>query len=719
MSFAQPLMLLGLLGATLPILIHLINRRRPRKQPFPAMQLLLQSVQRVERRWRIRRFVLLAMRVLLLAALALAAARPLLGTDQGRGEGLSRQGPERLALVIDASLSMRARFDGRSSFSRAVDRARGWIERLGPEDQALLVFTGSPPRIPIARPTADRGRLMGTLVDASPGWRPDRLAEAVTVAAESLGRQETEEEAGPLPPARVVVFSDLARPAFEGAASLLVPGSDRPAALEVVDVLAGVPPETRRNYAIVGARAEVVPGEVARTIQTEVRIQSYDMEAEAEARPRVVRLVEGDRVLEEGTAEVAAAALTQKSLPHPFEADGYHSVQVELEPDTLREDDVFFLPVEVTKRIRVLLVDGDPSGVAKEDEVFYFERAFRAGASDQPAPVTVSSDDLSRTDLEPYDVVVLAGVPTLSRVEAERIVRFVENGGGLLITVAEGLDLGAYATGLGPVLPRELRGFKTQRRKALRFDKPKLDHPVLEIFGGEALEGLLSTQTKTFMLLQPGKVPMKTLLSFEGGAPALVVHETQKGKVALLTTSIDRDLSDLPIRPSFVPLVRQLVLFLGDAIHESRLSRTSVGEAVDLEVPPGATQLEIVAPSGAATVFRQPELASAGEAVRFSATDVPGHYRARAAFGGELVDLDRASFAVNVDPVESDLRPFEVAEAEAILRGETAVSETEPSTAGTRRTRRLDARTLAGILLLMMGLAFVVESALTAVRTGR
>lgn len=718
MSFANPLMLLGLLGASIPILIHLINRRRPRRQPFPAMQLLLQSVQRVERRWRVRRFLLLAMRVLILAALALAAARPLLGTDQARGAGMKRQGPERIALVIDASLSMRARFEGRSSFSRAIDRARSWVERLGPEDQALIVFTGSPPRIPIARPIADRGQLLGTLADASPGWTPDRLAEAVTAAAEALGRPEDEEATEePVPPARVVVFSDLARPAFEGAASLEVPGGSGAAALEVVDVLTGVETEERRNYAIVGARAEIVPGEVARTIQSEVRLQSYDVKADEEARARVLRLLEGERVLEEGVAEIAPAALTQKSLPHAFEADGYHALQIEVEPDALREDDRFYLPVEVTKRIRLLLVDGDPSGVAKEDEVFYFERAFRAGASDQPAPVIVSSDDLSRTDLEPFDVVVLAGVPTLSRVESERIVGFVEGGGGLLVTVAEGMDLGAYDTGLGPVLPRALRGFKKVRRKPVRLDRPDLEHPILDIFGGEALGGLLSTETKAFMLLQPGKSPMKTLLSFEGGAPALVVHKAKKGRVAMLTTSIDRDLSDLPIRPSFVPLVRQLALFLGDALHEARATHTSVGEALDIEVPPGATQLEITSPSGAAAVFRQSDLSAA--TVRFANTSVPGHYRARAAFGGELVDFDRASFAVNVDPIESDLRPFEVAEAEAILRGDAAVTETGSAVAGTRATRRLDARTLSSLLLLLMGMAFFVESGLTALRTGR
>ena len=72
MSFAQPLLLFGLLAAAVPIIIHLIHKRRPREHKFAAIELLLRSVERVERRWRLRRFLLLAARVALIAALALA-----------------------------------------------------------------------------------------------------------------------------------------------------------------------------------------------------------------------------------------------------------------------------------------------------------------------------------------------------------------------------------------------------------------------------------------------------------------------------------------------------------------------------------------------------------------------------------------------------------------------------------------------------------------------
>ena len=115
MSFLQPWLLFGLLGAAVPILIHLIHKRKPRTHRFAAIELVMRSVERIESKWRLRRLLLLAARVLILAALALAAAGPLLGTNAKTSATTS--GPERLAVVIDTSLSMRAIYGGRSAFA--------------------------------------------------------------------------------------------------------------------------------------------------------------------------------------------------------------------------------------------------------------------------------------------------------------------------------------------------------------------------------------------------------------------------------------------------------------------------------------------------------------------------------------------------------------------------------------------------------------------------
>ena len=191
MSFVQPLLLLGLLGALVPIIIHLIHKRRPRTHRFAAIELVLKSVERVERRWRLRRFLLLAARCLLLAALALAAAGPLLGERSQRTA--ARSGPERLALVVDASLSMRADYEGRSAFSRAITAARNAVDNMGPEDQVAVVLAEPRPRVLIA-PTADPPRLLAALADLKPSFGSGELGEAVSRASQALAPSKAPDE---------------------------------------------------------------------------------------------------------------------------------------------------------------------------------------------------------------------------------------------------------------------------------------------------------------------------------------------------------------------------------------------------------------------------------------------------------------------------------------------------------------------------------------------
>ena len=728
MSFANPLMLLGLLAASVPIIIHLINRFRPREQSFPAMELLLKSIERVERRWRIRRLALLALRVILLSALAFAAAGPILGSGPV-SEDTRSLGSERIALVIDASLSMRAKYRERSAFSRALDAARRRIERLRSTDDAIIVVSGTPPRIPIATPTSDRGRLHGVLSELEAGWRPVSLSEAVSSGVEALSRAprvELEQSGeGTATQPRVVLFSDLAHNNFDGAATLEMPGTGQSVVLEVVDVLAHIPPQERKNRGFVNAVSEIVPSTTPRTVEILARVQSYDhlsdkREQTAAAEDLNLVLREGTQVLLETPVELVPSTLTQKTVQHSFGASGTRLCVLEVRGDRLEADDRYYLRIDVRKQVRTLIIDGDPSGIAKEDEVFYLERAIKAGSPDQPTPKIITPDDLARSDLEQYDVIVMAGVASISRAEGQRIVRFVEEGGGLWITTAEGLDISSYTNALSRILPGKLDSLRfLENDETLTFIRPDLDHSILRLFAGEALSGLLTTESRAYARLQPEKkARVTTILRFEDQEPALVVSRIGEGRVAFLTTSIDRDLSDLPIRPSFVPLVRQMLLWLGDAIAEPDLRRTYVGDVRDILVAPGVTQLQVSTPSGSTHRFGLAELNDG--IVRFSSTDEPGFYTVRASFGKELLPVPSSSFAVNIDPAESDLRPINVEEAKAVLRGEASVENQAAGSVARRQTSGVFSREqLSRALLVIMGFAFLLESALTAMRTGR
>jgi hypothetical protein len=561
----------------------------------------------------------------------------------------------------------------------------------------------------------------------------------VSTAVKALGSlkegPDAPPEGAPSITARVVVLTDMAQAAFEAPADLEVSGNAR-ANLEVVDVLDDASTDARKNRAITALENVHVPGQAPRTVEFRARIQVFAGQGDRDLQPAEITLRHKDEDLFAGSVDLVSGTIVDKVIRHSFVQPGHLPVELVLERDVLAEDDHRFSYVDVRRQVRTLVVDGAPSGVPKEDEVYYLERALAAGAADQLPPRVITSDDLSRADLSGYDVVFLAGVASFSRSDGARLAEFVEKGGGLLISATEEMDAELYNAELGRVLPRTFRFMKVVAPEEMRtpgkissdvgsggvvtMANPLLDHPIMEIFRGDALTGLLSTRTAAYLLLQPGgQKEMSVLIEHSDGQPALIEHKAGRGRVVVLTTSIDRDLSDFPIRPAFVPLMRQLVLHLGNALSKPDLRRTVVGERREIAVPEGATRMLVRTPSGGETTWETPELATGH--VTFSDTSIPGHYEVQAAFAGPPETIESESFAVNVDTRESDLRPLSVEEAEAVLLGrrEGEVAEKQSALARAKAIGDVSPEALATILLLVMVGAFVLESLLTAQKIGR
>src|SRR5262249_19857589 len=103
MSFVHPLLLGGLLLVGIPVLIHLIMQQKPKRLLFPAFRFLVLKHRTNQRRLRLRHLLLLALRVLLIAAICLALARPKLFSNR---LGIGSDRPVAAVLFFDTSYSL-------------------------------------------------------------------------------------------------------------------------------------------------------------------------------------------------------------------------------------------------------------------------------------------------------------------------------------------------------------------------------------------------------------------------------------------------------------------------------------------------------------------------------------------------------------------------------------------------------------------------------------
>ncbi len=181
MSFAHPLLAWGALAGLIPVVLHLIDRRRARPQPFAAIDFLLRSRRSTARRLRLRKLLLLLLRMALLTALPLALARPQLATAAAAAAQVTH-GPAATAFILDASGSMRFRRGGTNLFTRAQARARDRLASL-PSEDSVTVSICLPRGAAPGAPSFDHVAARAAIDAALPSEEPVRLTSCLADAA--------------------------------------------------------------------------------------------------------------------------------------------------------------------------------------------------------------------------------------------------------------------------------------------------------------------------------------------------------------------------------------------------------------------------------------------------------------------------------------------------------------------------------------------------------
>ena len=158
-QFLSPLLMWGMLLGSIPIIIHLLNRRRYRRVDWAPMRQLRLTIRRNRRRVQIEQWLLLLVRVALPLLLFLFLARPVLNPT-GLESWLQGTGRASQVVLLDDSLSMGYASAGPSAFARGREVAGALLEAVRPQDRCTLVTT-SAPRTPIFHEAegADRAAL--------------------------------------------------------------------------------------------------------------------------------------------------------------------------------------------------------------------------------------------------------------------------------------------------------------------------------------------------------------------------------------------------------------------------------------------------------------------------------------------------------------------------------------------------------------------------------
>jgi len=661
LPFANAAMLLWGLAAGVPIMIHLLSRRKYRQTAWAAMEFLLAAVRKNARRIRIEQLILLLVRVAILVLLAAALADPVFSLFASLSAALGTSGRTHYLLVLDVSYSMDYRTGDKSRLDRAKELAAQVLRDSRQGDGFTLVLMADPPQVAISDPAFDprdvADEIDSVRVRHVGANLPMTLAEIENVL------QEVQRRHARLTAARVCFFTDLGRTTWEDAAT----------------------PDCRSRIGRLGEQASLALFDVGQTDAANLAVTAFELrdglvtagrevtfEAEVQAfgtrertGRRIVLLVDGRQVRAE-SAEVPSAGRATVSLTHTFDAPGEHQVEARLGDDALPIDNHRWLSVPVRGAVEVLCVEG------REGAARHLAYALEPGRASTPRvrPLVRLENALLEQDLSRFDCVVLCNVGRFSREEAAALYAYVNSGGGVLVTLGDQVQPENYHEQLGGgasdrrVLPARLERFAPVG--SYFFAPQDYRHPIVAAFAGHERSGLLTTPVWKYVQVRPyDPAAARVALAFDNGDPAIVEQRVGRGRAILLTTAVSPDCVDrttdpptpwtaLTTWPSFPPLVQEMLAFAVRGRFDTR--NVLVGEPLEgslLGATPTAP-LTVQTPSG--ETERVP-LQHTGEisAWSFGGTTASGVYAVN--FGPPLDEVQ--SFAVNVRTRESDLERFD------------------------------------------------------------
>lgn len=687
----------ALLAGAMPVLIHLINRRRYRRVPWAAMRFLEAAARRSTRHLRIEQLLLLATRVALVVLLGVALARPFVPTA---GWLPLESGGVHRVILLDNSLSMSARRpDGRSRFDVAREVAANLINGFPQSDPISLVTLAAPAARRIGQPSYDRRLAREQIAAIVPTQRSTDFSGGLAAALELVNNSPTAEgnqavyvisdfpatvwtrdsvgfeEAGTASPSTITESAEALRQI-----AVALPDPFNQLILVPVD-------QTGSNAAIVDLTTD------ARLISRELPVRfsaSVANFADVPLRSAEITLVHNGRPVRREpvpTVDAGGVALVTASLI--LAEPGTHTVEARLNVDrgdVLAEDNSRYLTIDVREDRRVLLVEGRPGIGRLDGEAGFLAAALSPESIAAPGysrpgtalaslitPKTVLSAEISGEPLHAYDVIAVCNVPRLSQEDWTRLGEFVGAGGGLFVFLGDEVNLDHYnrfghSDGKG-ILPAKLDrtvdvatlpGYAHGAQPfGFRFDEAGALHPVVADFRGRPTSGLYLARVHQYIRVVADPAQTNAVLRYSNGEPAMVAAERGSGRVLLYTTTANMEWNNLPARGDYVSLMLSAVAHLSAGREQG--GRFLVGQPVNasLDASQVAMETQATSPGGESLAS---SIVPQGDGLALQTDPVERSGFVAVNFGGQA-----RQFAVNVNADESNLARVDPARLSSAL----------------------------------------------------
>lgn len=701
LSFITPMLVGGAALVAVPLVLHLIMRRKPVPHDFPALRFLRERAVANRRRLRVSHLVLLLLRMAALALLALALARPVL---RGAGWLADGEGPVAAAFVFDTTARMTLREANQTRLERAGELARVLLAKL-PEGSTVAVLDTAGVGGGFAVSPAAASARIERLAAAAPAMTlPGAIGEARRLLA-----------GADLPRRELYVFTDCSHGAWDNAVPQPEPLPGEPSAL-FIDVGATSP----QNFAL--ESLDLSGERVSAGTSLAVTASAVRAGPDAVRNVAVEMLGRDGQYVRRGVKPVSwkQASAVQVDFDVAGLEPGTRQGRVVIEgSDDLEADNVRFFTVEVGAAARVIVAAPRPAArtAAFLTQAIAPAALVKAGKA-RFEPDVIDIESLDTVSWEAAQGMVLLDPPPLSPQTWEALERWVAGGRGLVLWLgpragsADRFNSDASRRVLGGELVRVWRS-----REGNFLAPASLDHPIFAAFRrvGDAVPWQDFPVSRHWEF-RPNDTPPPTadstpgealpvataVAAYRNGLMAVAEHRVGAGSVVLVTTPVSQSATDpdawntlaTGFEPwPFVILANETLLHAVDTSDDRNVvAGAPVVLHLDRRDLPAAFVSTPAGDDFPAAVDQK------RGTITVTATQVPGNYTVRA--GGDAGGVAKG-FSVNLAAASTDYRRLSEQNLAEVLGTGHRLARTEDQLIRDVRRERIGSELYPWVIVLV------------------
>ena len=623
MTFLNPAVLFGLLAASIPIIIHLLNLRKLKKIDFSTLQFLKELQKNKIRKIKIKQWLLLALRVLIILAIVTAFARPtIVGVSIG---GTTSAAKTTAVFILDDTFSMSVVDQNGSYFNQAKEAIKNILTQFEEGDEfGLVLVSHQPDEIEM---TSNLNKFVQEVDATNISYASGKLNNSIIKAAELIGEAKNFNK-------EIYVLTDFQKGRLAN--------ED-----EIIDLKEQLGEQVRLysfnysgkevfNFGIDDLKLNTQIFEKDKPVKFEAILKNY---SERTKDNLVVSLfINGERLaqqsinLNSGESKIANLEASARNF-------GYNDAIIEIEEDDIIQDNKRYTSFFISEKIPVLILADDVN------DTKLIEAALKSVSEKGYFDITIKkTEQISGVSLNNFQVIILLSDNFGN--ESVKLNQFLSSGKGIVIFPPSENGSSGFNSSLNSIGITSAGSFvKLEAGQSIHFSETDFNHPLFEnIFMDEKKKQIESPEIFSYFKINPGGKG-KSIIKLQDESSFLSEYSISDGKVLLFSSSPVFSWSDFPIKGIFAPLVTKSVMYLS-AYNKNEVNYFA-GETINVNVAERTLpQIKIVRPDKSEDFINIDENQTS-DFISYAATSLAGNYKFLS--GEKLL----ASANVNTDPAES------------------------------------------------------------------